>query len=136
MGRSGYSEDYDDDADYNNAGWLWMRAVENAIKGKRGQAFLREMLAALESLPEKRLIAEDLELDGEVCAIGSVGRKRGLDMKPLDPEDPDAIAKAFGIARALVAEIEYQNDDDFAYSNETPERRYERVVKWVREQIR
>lgn len=135
MGRSGYSEDYDGEADYNNAGHLWMRAVENAIKGKRGQAFLREMLAALESLPEKRLIAEELELDGEVCAIGSVGRKRSLDMKPLDPEDPYAIAKAFGIARALVAEIEYQNDDDFGHGSETSEQRYERVLKWVREQI-
>ena len=135
MGRSGYVDDYDEE-DYPNAVYLWQRAVENAIAGRRGQAFLHEMLEALEAMPVKRLIAEELEQDGEVCAIGSVGRKRGIDMKPLDPENHKAIAKTFRIAPILVREIEYTNDDDFAFNEETPEQRYERVVKWVREQIK
>ena len=59
-------------------------------------------------------------------------------MSKLDPEDPDGIAKAFGIAPTLVREIEFQNDDDFRYSysrNETPEQRWARVREWVVEQL-
>ncbi len=41
MSRSGYDDNYDDEALCN----LWRGAVERAIKGKRGQAFLREMRA-------------------------------------------------------------------------------------------
>ena len=131
MGRSGYSDGCD--------GWdliRWRGAVASAIRGERGQAFLKEMLAALDALPEKRLIAEALEEDGEVCAIGSVGRLRGFDMSELDPEEPESIAKAFGVATALVQEIEFINDDDFCYSTITPEKRYAYVRKWVAEQIR
>jgi hypothetical protein len=50
MGRAGYSEDCD--------GWAlirWRGAVTSAIRGKRGQAFLREMLDALDALPVKRI---------------------------------------------------------------------------------
>lgn len=57
MSRSGYYEDYEHD-------WyqiMWRGAVKRAIRGKRGQAFLREMLTALDALPEPRLIAEKLE---------------------------------------------------------------------------
>jgi hypothetical protein len=82
MSRAQYSEDID--------GWeliRWRGAVAKAIKGKRGQAFLREMLIALDALPDKRLIARELEKDGEVCAIGSVGKARGIDLSTVDPED-------------------------------------------------
>ena len=61
MSRAGYTDDMDD---Y----WSWIRyrgAVRSAIRGRRGQAFLKEMLAALDALPEKRLITEDLVIDGE-----------------------------------------------------------------------
>ena len=70
MSRSGYSDDWDIG---DNSGWLYRGAVERAIKGKRGQAFLKEMLAAMDALPEPKLIAEELEQEGAVCAIGSVG---------------------------------------------------------------
>lgn len=133
MSRSGYSDDYDN-------GWqliMWRGAVKSAIRGKRGQAFLREMLSALDALPEPRLISDALVEDGEVCAIGSVGVRRGVDMGLLDPDEPDAIAKAFGIAGALVQEIEYINDDDvYSYqSGVTPEQRFIRVRAWVAKQI-
>lgn len=81
MSRSGYVDDFDEQ-------WSlirWRGAVRSAIKGARGQAFLREMLEALEAMPDKRLIEEELEQNGEVCALGSVGLKRGIDMKALDP---------------------------------------------------
>lgn len=129
MSRSGYSED--------GEMWdliRWRGAVASAIRGKRGQAFLREMLASLDALEAKRLIANDLAKDGHFCAIGAVGKTRGIDMENLDPEDRDSVAGAFGISPALAAEIVYVNDE-WGTSRETPEARYERVRKWVASQI-
>lgn len=137
MSRSGYCEDgWDSDNDPSYL--LWPSIVKRTINGKRGQAFLRELLETMDAMPEKRLIAEQLQdKEGSVCAIGSVGAKRGVDMSKLDPEDPDGIAKAFGIATTLVREIEYQNDDDFSWDpDDTPEKRFARVRKWVVEQLK
>ena len=136
MSRSGYSDD-GDDSDYPLA--LWRGAVESAIRGKRGQAFLKEMLAAMDALPQKRLIAHELVANGEACAIGTVGLARGIDMSKLDPDAYGQIAKVFGISAALVREIEYENDDDDNWRDTTavtPEVRFERVRKWVQSQIK
>lgn len=134
VGRSGYTDDWPDD----NAGWLWRGAVRSAIRGRRGQAFLRELRAALDAMPVKRLIEGELEQDGEVCAIGAVGRARGMDMSKIYVDDRDVVAAAFGIAPALVAELEFYNDDDFGgYDCErTPEKRWEVVSRWVDRQLR
>jgi hypothetical protein len=126
MSRSGYTDDIDD----NWALIKWRGQVASAIRGKRGQAFLREMIDALDALPEKRLISYDLEAGGSVCAIGSVGLKRGVDMAKLDPEDPQGIAHAFGIAHQLVSEIEFMNDEA-VYYGETPEHRWGRMRRWA-----
>lgn len=107
MSRSGYTVDCEDDLRYGR----WRAQVASAIRGERGQAFLRDLLAALEAMPEKELIADDLEADGEVCAIGALGRARGIDMGELDPEDPDQIAAAFNIASQLAQEIAFENDE-------------------------
>lgn len=136
MSRSGYSEDGDCDSPFY---LLWPSIVQRTINGKRSQAFLREMLEALDALPEKRLIAEELQdSQGAVCAIGSVGARRGVDMSKLDPEDAYGIANGFGIAPTLVREIEFINDDDFSWRSikETPETRWVRVRNWVAEQIK
>lgn len=127
--------DYSDEADDQWASICWRGAVASAIRGKRGQAFLREMLAAMDAMPEKKLISEDLARDGDVCAIGSVGKARGVDMSKLDPEDPDAIAKTFGISSALVREIEYVNDENWSCRGD-PEKRFEAVRKWIVKQIK
>lgn len=132
MSRSGYT----DEEDYNGQFAMWRGQVKNAIRGQRGQAFLREMLAALDGMPEKRLIAKHLRQDGEVCGLGCVGARRGMDLEKLDPEDPSSLAEAFGIARQLVAEIEFINDDDFSCGTGwPPEKRWERVRAWVAENI-
>jgi hypothetical protein len=132
MSRSGYTDAVDDH-------WQlirWRGAVKSALRGKRGQAFLREMLAALDAMPAKQLIQNELELPhGPVCAIGRVGRARGVDMSTIDPEDYEQIAELFGVSRALVQEIEHINDDDFCYRKETPEQRFERVRQWVVKQL-
>lgn len=133
MSRSGYS----DGCDSEWALICWRGAVNSAMRGRRGQAFLKEMLAALDSLPEKRLIEGDLEAHGEVCAIGSVGLRRGIDMSKLDPYDRETVAGTFGIAPAMAAEIMYENDEAAGYwSTETPEHRWQRVRNWVVAQIK
>lgn len=127
MSRSNYTDDYDSE-------WqliMWRGAVKSAIRGKRGQAFLKEMLSSLDSLPEKKLIDDVLEHNGQVCAIGSVGVQRGLDMSKIDAHDPYSVGHAFGIARAMAAEIEFINDDDYGWKKETPEQRFQRVRIWV-----
>lgn len=131
MSRAGYSEDCD--------GWeliMWRGAVNSAIRGKRGQAFLREMLEALDALPEPKLISGDLVQPHGCCAMGAVAIKRQLDVSGLEPEDRDCVAATFGIAPALAAEIAFENDADFCYRDESPEHRFQRVRTWVVRQIR
>lgn len=130
MSRYGYSEDCD--------GWeliRWRGAVKSAIKGARGQAFLKEMLAAMDALPQPKLVASELEAHGEVCAIGAVGKARGLDMSNIDPEDNERLAKTFGISHALACEIMFMNDERWAF-RETPESRFTRMREWIECQIR
>lgn len=129
MSRSGYSDDLDQ--------WdliRWRGAVTSAIRGARGQAFMREMLAALDAMPEKRLIRHELENGGGVCALGAVGRARGIDQTTLDPENQRQIAEAFGIARAMTCEIVFENDE--VGWQETPEQRWMRVRAWVAAQVK
>lgn len=130
MSRSGYSDDIDR--------WeliKWRGQVASTIRGKRGQAFLRELLAALDAMPDKKLIAGDLRRDGEVCAIGSLGAARGIDLEALDPHDHETIASAFGIAHQLVQEIEYMNDEG-TWKRDSPQSRWCRMRAWVRQQLK
>ena len=133
MSRSGYNEDCDDT-------WkriCWRGAVNSAIKGRYGQAFLKELLQVLDDMPEKRLIAGELEKDGEVCVLGAIGQAREIDMSRLDPEDIEPIANAFNIANALAREIVWENDEAMPYwKEETPEQRYTRMRDWVASQIK
>jgi hypothetical protein len=92
------------------------------------------MLQAMSALPEHKLIDGDLENDGAVCAIGAVGKARGIDMTGIDVEDRDMIAKVFGIAPALAAEIVYMNDEA-VYSLETPEHRFRRMRQWIESEL-
>jgi hypothetical protein len=124
MGRSGYSDDCE------NVG-LWRGAVERAIRGKRGQAFLREMLIALDAMPVKELVSDKLVQDSEhVCGLGAVAWARGLDVSKLDPYDSEAVGDTFGIARALACEIAFENDEGWR-ANETPAERWFRMLAWV-----
>ena len=125
MSRSGYTDCCD--------GWdliRWRGAVKSAIRGKRGQAFLREMLKAFDALPNPILITDELiDSYGDVCAIGSVGQARGMDMSLIDYQEPDEVAKAFGIARALAAEIAFENDE--SWDDNKPSSRFRRMRKWI-----
>jgi hypothetical protein len=164
MSRSGYSEDFDCDADSVNAMILYRTSVDNAIYGKRGQKFLKDLIIALDALSEKRLITESLiipswaetsawidpeydykhksyfrreiskfersnEIAG-VCAIGSVGLLRGVDMTNLDPEHIYKVAATFKIAPVMAREIAHMNDEE-SDVNETPEQRWQRMRDWA-----
>lgn len=131
MSRSGYDDDYECDQ------WqmiMYRGAVNSAFKGKRGQAFFREMLAALDALPQPMLISGDLEQGGAVCAIGAVGKARGVDMADIDPEDAETVAGTFGVATCMAREIVYENDE--YYRNESQIARWVRVRAWVKSRIR
>lgn len=107
MSRSGYTEDGEDTWDYIR----WRGAVNSAIKGQRGQAFLRELLAALDAMPEKSLAPGALESDGEFCALGVIGHARGLDLSSIDTENWPQLSRAFNIAESMAREIMWENDD-------------------------
>jgi hypothetical protein len=134
MSRSGYN-DYD--GDYSELMNInWRGAVKSAMRGKRGQAFLKEMLTAFDAMPEKRLIKNDLAKDGAVCALGAVAVARKIDVSNVDPEDHDTVAGTFGIAHAMACEIMYYNDEFFYSDKETPEQRWERMRAWIASQIK
>lgn len=139
MSRAGYSEDIDQ--------WqmiMWRGQVASATRGKRGQKLLIDLLAALDAMPEKALVQSELETEeGEVCALGALGKARGIDMKALDPDEPDQVAAAFDIAAPLAREIVFMNDEyfDVEYVGNkrvdiTPEARWFLMRWWVVAQIR
>ncbi len=131
MSRSGYSDDLGDE-------WKmirWRGAVNSAIHGKRGQSLLRDLRDALDSMPEKRLIAGELvESDGEVCVLGRLAQVRGIDVSAIDIADRHQVANAFGIAHAMFCEIVNENDEGNWL--ETPEQRWHRMRRWVESSIK
>jgi hypothetical protein len=131
MSRAGYSDDCADDP----WSWImWRGQVASSIRGKRGQAFLRELIAALEAMPKKRLIADALQESGEVCAIGAVGVRRGVNLEALDPDQYEAIAESFNIAEPLVREIEFENDE--RDRDLTPEERWAKMHAWAKSHLK
>lgn len=145
MSRSGYSEDCYGREDQ----WQlirWRGAVASAIRGKRGQEFLRELADALDAMPVKELVDGELEHDGAVCALGAVGSQRGMDLGEIDPYEREQVAEKFGIAEALAAEIMYINDESVMawglprsdadeMNRAMRERRWREVRQWVARQI-
>lgn len=137
MSRHGYSDDLDQ--------WAlikWRGQVTSAMRGKGGQKLLIDLVQALDAMPEKVLITGDLiDAEGDVCALGAVGIKRGIPMDKLDPEESEQIAEAFDIAEQLAREVAYINDEQgtnhkivdgqWKYSPETPQERWARVRAWA-----
>lgn len=144
---------YCDDEDFQNQAYLWEANQERSIKGRKGQAALRELEAALLALPEKRLIAEELEnAAGEVCAVGALAKFKGkenprvaadLGQVPLDdnevlPEELEEVtidlAQQLGIPRMVAVAVVHENDDCWP-ANITPEQRYNKMLAWTQQQL-
>lgn len=114
MSRSGYSDSYGDDDPL--ALGRWRQAVQRALDGKRGQAFLRDLLETLDAMPDKRLYSGSFATaDGEFCTLGAHAARKGVRVDDLgDAEDgceTEVVGKRFGIAPAMAAEIMYLNDE-------------------------
>jgi hypothetical protein len=118
---------YCDSDDYDWEPWMEGQAagaLRSAIRGRRGQQLLRDLVAGLDALPEPELAAgllEDPET-GCVCALGAVRLQRGPEAVPLrlatglrlDPSDPDLdwrdLAEPFDISKTLANEVIAQNE--------------------------
>lgn len=144
MSRSGYVDDIDDALALGR----WRAQVKSAIRGKRGQAFLRELATAMDAMPEKALIKNELiDQDGDCCTIGVLCKLRGVSVEGVDYSDPESVGDLVGIAKQMAAEIEYENDEcgdryervpgtqAWKHVDETPEERWQRMRKWVESQI-
>lgn len=128
MSRSNYNDDIDN--------WQlirWRGQVVSAIRGSRGQKLLRDLLAALDAMPVRSLIAHELESNtGAVCALGALGNARGMDMSTLDPDDAESVAAAFNMAPQLAREIVHVNDE---CSYVTPKLRWTVMRDWVASKV-
>jgi hypothetical protein len=137
MSRSGYSEDGCGD---QWADIRWRGAVKAALRGKRGQAFLREFIATLDAMPVKRLAAEAWVSGEDACALGVVARARGFEkfLESLDPDDDfsaELIAPVLDIAPAMAREIIFTNDDA-AFWEISPEGRWTWMRQWAEAHLR
>jgi hypothetical protein len=137
MSRHGYSDD-------GGGNWelvCWRGAVNSAIRGRRGQAFLKEALAALDAMSVKVLVTHELEADGAFCTLGVVANARGVDVSDIthDRYEEDmgyAIAPRLDIAPAMAREIMYLNDEEACYwSEEDPGRRFRYMREWIAQHI-
>ena len=140
--RVNYSEDEDYGGQFN----LWQANCRRSRQGKKGQAALRELEAALLAMPDKRIQKDVLvEPSGEACAIGALmlhrmisagmSREQAIEecgaFEPLDTEDHGV---SFGLPRLVAWSVAVENDE--YYRVESPEERYRRILAWIREELR
>ena len=134
---------YCDSDDYDWEPWMEGQAagaMRSAIRGRRGQQLLRDLITGLDALPVPELAAGALEdpETGCVCALGAVRLQRGAEAVPLsfDLTDPDIdwrdLAEPFDIsetlANAVISENEYgskRNDE------QSRRRRWQSVRSWA-----
>lgn len=145
MSRSGYTDDYGDDDPLRLYAYRGM--VASATRGKRGQRFFRDLIAALDAMPEKKLCAYAIQKPtGEVCAVGAVAMARGVDMSDCAGNDEDfsdeiadeyahAISTRLDIADCLAREVQFENDECGPW-DETDEQRWHRMRRWAAAQIK
>lgn len=135
MSRSGYSDDCDNLE-------LWRATVDRAMKGKRGQKALQEIVEALDKMPEKKLIHESFTVGG-FCTLGVLAQHRNVDVSDLNPKEKDGevwpvdrktVSARLDIAPSMVAEIMFMNDEWWG-GPETPEERWSRMRQWAQSHL-
>jgi hypothetical protein len=150
---------YNDDEDTPGQFALWRANCQRSLHGRKGQAALRALEAALVALPSKRLVAHEFDNGTDVCAIGALARAKGHTPKA-DPEyEMEEIGVELGMPRLVAWLIVELNDIllDTVWEvgdgpqrphcglykggiplirDMTPEERYEKVLTWVRREIR
>jgi hypothetical protein len=130
---------YDDDCNPSEEGLRqgWLRS---AIRGQRGQRFLRDLVAALDALPAPELSSGSLEdpETGCCCAFGAVRRFRGPENVRLcfHPEEedmtPDSLAEPFGVPETLAWAVVQANEEMSSGNTERDRRRrWAEVRAWA-----
>lgn len=141
---------YVDDEEYPGQFALYRQRVARALRGKRGQKFLRELAAELDAMPLRELGRGGLvdEESGKACTLGVAALCRGVDAETLmsveDCEHNEYVSKLLDIAECMAAEIAYENDEHgivcvggpVSVRRETDAERWTRMRAWVREQLR
>ena len=134
---------YCDSDDYDWEPWMEGQAagaMRSAIRGRRGQQLLRDLVAGLDALPVPELAAGALEdpETGCVCALGAVRIHRGAAAVPLrfDPTDPDIdwrdLAEPFDISETLANAVVSQNEYGSKRNDEqSRRRRWQSVRAWA-----
>ena len=134
---------YCDFDDYDYEPWMEGQAagaMRSAIRGRRGQQLLRDLIAGLDALPVPELAAGALEdpETGCVCALGAVRLQRGAEAVPLsfDLDDPDIdwrdLAKPFDISETLAHAVISQNEYSSKRNDEqSRRRRWQSVRAWA-----
>ena len=115
MSRHGYTYDHDDPLVTGR----WIGALNSAVRGKRGQAFLKYLDDALDTMEEKELFPGSFSTpNGEFCALGILGKYKGIPVDDLGGDnhedyecEPERVAERFGIAESLACEVMYLNDE-------------------------
>ena len=150
MSRFGYDPEYD--TDYGSKEFqaaVWDRNYARSLRGRKGQAALRELRDALRALSPRRLIEGFCETtiddDGNevisgVCAIGAMYVARGLPVdnymqsEDFSSWDTADVGESMGMSNTMAFGIAYRNDE--TYSDLTPESRWWAMYAWVLQQIR
>ena len=112
-------------------------AVDRAIKGKNGQQFFLDLVAALEAMPTKELISGDLiDADGRYCALGAVCASRGFEVSFLLAASSVELSDLLEIAEDLVKEILWQNDEGGdVIHQDSPVERWQLMYDWAKSLI-
>lgn len=127
MSRHGYTDECENVA-------MWRGIIASASRGKRGQAFFRSLVEALDAMPTKELVEGELQTDeGAVCALGCLGKHRGIDIDSVDTEDWHSLGDLFDIAPQLAQEVMYVNDSQYRIAD--PTGRWKIVRDWAARQI-
>lgn len=109
--------------------------LRSAVRGKRGQRFLRDMVAALDVMPVKELYDFG---GGRMSALDAVAAYRGADLSeartaindaPNLDRWADCASRELDIAPCLAGLAEY-NGNDFI-SGQTPAQRWARAREWA-----
>ena len=131
---------YDDDDCSTSEEGLRRGWLQSAIRGQRGQRFLRELVAALDALPTPELSSGALEdaKTGCCCAFGAVRRLRGPENVGIwfHPEEedmtPDNLAEPFGVSNTLAWAVVQVNEDMSEDNTEQARRRrWAEVRSWA-----
>lgn len=135
---------------------FWRQAARNALRGRKGQAVLRELREALLALSASRLLKGYFCHDGEVCALGALakyrlergqaipatfGRAQYTRLEEIeraeDVEDEYTtmyLGEKMGLKKTLAWAVAWENDEG-GWDSDTPEQRYQRMSRWVEGQI-